>query len=77
MGSVMLGGTFFSISEGTVMYTLSRFSINTNANEAFKILIAGSGSLGDVGGPLAVMAGITVVALLVSRLLFKPVSAKR
>ncbi len=77
MGSVMLGGTFFDISEGTVMYTLSRFSINTYANEAFKTLIAGNGSLADIGVPLAVMAGVTVVALLVSRLLFKPVSAKR
>jgi ABC-2 type transport system permease protein len=77
MGSVMLGGTFFSITKGTVMYTLSRFSINTYANEAFKTLIASNGSLSQIWVQLAVLLGVTVVALLISRRLFSTVSGKR
>jgi len=77
MGSVMLGGTFFTIAKGTVMYALSRFSINTCANDAFKTLIARGGSLADIGVPLAVLGGVTLLALLISRRLFSTVSGKR
>ena len=77
MGTVMLGGTFFTLTKGTVIYTLSRFSINTYANEAFKALVARSGSWTDVGLPFIVLAGVTVFALLISRRLFSTVSGKR
>lgn len=76
MGSVMLGGTFFTITKGTVMYTLSRFSINTYANDAFKTLIARNGTFGDILLPVAVLAGVTLVSLLISRQLFSAVSGK-
>jgi ABC-2 type transport system permease protein len=71
MVMVMLGGTFFEISEGSVFYTISRFSINTYANSAFKTVIAEGGSLANLGLELGVMAGVAVVGLILSRILFK------
>jgi ABC-2 type transport system permease protein len=71
MVMVMLGGTFFEVTEGSVFYTLSRFSINTYANGAFKTVIAEGGSLANLGLELGVMAGVAVVGLILSRILFK------
>ncbi len=71
MSMVMLGGTFFEISEGSVLYTISRVSLNTYANGAFKTIIAQGGSLADVGLELGVLAGVAVVGLAISRMLFK------
>jgi len=71
MVMVMLGGTFFEISEGSVLYTISKASINTYANDAFKTIIAQGGSLADVGPELGVLAGVMVVGLVLSRILFK------
>lgn len=71
MAMVMLSGTFFEISEGSVMYTLSKASINTYANDAFKTIIAQGGSLADTGLELGVLAGVIVVGLVLSRVLFK------
>jgi len=68
---VMLGGTFFAISEGSVLYTISRFSINTYANSAFNTVIAQGGSLADVGLELGVLAGVILVGLVLSRILFR------
>ncbi len=77
MGTVMLGGTFFTLTKGTMIYTLSRFSINTYANQAFKALIARNVTMADVGIPLIILAGITIFALVISRRLFSTVSGKR
>ena len=71
MSMVMLGGTFFEISEGSVLYTISRVSLNTYANDAFETIIAQGGSLTDVGMELGVLAGVAVVGLTISRVLFK------
>ena len=71
MSSTMLGGTFFNISEGSFLYILSRASLNTYANEAFKAVIIRGGSLTDVWFDLIVMAGVTLAGLIVSRLFFK------
>jgi len=69
MVMVMLSGTFFQISEGSVMYTISKASINTYANDAFKTIIAQGGSLADLGLELRVLAGVVVVGLVLSRIL--------
>ena len=71
MAMVMLGGTFFKIPEGSVLYTISRFSINTYANDAFNTIIARGGSLADVGLELGVLAGVIVVGLVISRIFFR------
>jgi ABC-2 type transport system permease protein len=71
MVMVMLGGTFFEITEGSLFYTLSKFSINTYANDAFRTLITEGGSLADLGLEIGVMAGVAVVGLGLSRILFK------
>ncbi|MCJ7605945.1 MAG: ABC transporter permease [Dehalococcoidales bacterium] len=73
MGSVMLGGTFFEVTEGTVLHTIGRFSVNTYANEALRKVIAENGTLGDTGFQLMVLGGITVIGLVISRMLFKAV----
>jgi ABC-2 type transport system permease protein len=69
----MLGGTFFDVAEGSAFYTLSRFSINTYANDAFNVIIAEGGSLADVGAPLGILAGVMVAGLIISRLVFRVV----
>ena len=71
MTMVMLGGTFFEISEGSVLYTISKASLNTYANDAFKTIIVQGGSLADLGLELGVLAGVAAVGLGLSRTLFK------
>ena len=72
---VMLSGTFVAISPGTILGTLSRFSINTYANDAFRTLITQGGSLADVKTDIFVMMGVAVVGLLISRFLFRATQA--
>ena len=71
MTMVMAGGTFFEIAEGSVFEIISRASINTYANNAFRTLMTEGGSLADLGLELGVLAGVIVVGLGVSRVLFK------
>ncbi len=71
MVMTMLGGTFFSITPGSIWDTVSKASINTYANTAFKELIVRGGSLADVWLELVVMAGVAIVGLALSRVLFK------
>jgi ABC-2 type transport system permease protein len=68
---VMLSGTFVAISKGTVLYTFSRVSINTYANDAFRTIISRGGSLVDARTDILVMAGVAIVGLVVSRFLFR------
>ena len=68
----MLGGTFFTISKGTTLYTFSKLSINGYANTAFKTLL-NNGSISTLGIEISVMVGVTVVGLIISRLLFRAV----
>jgi ABC-2 type transport system permease protein len=70
---VMLGGTFFTISKGTALYTASRISLNTYANNALNTIIVQKGSLADAGMDLLVLVGVAVVGLVISRLLFRAV----
>ena len=71
MAMAMLGGTFFTISKGSALYTFSKLSINAYANDAFKKLIAEGGNIADVWQNLMIMVGVTVAGLMASRLLFK------
>jgi ABC-2 type transport system permease protein len=68
---VMLSGTFVPVTEGTVLGTLSHFSINTYANDAFRTLISKGGNLGDVTTDIIVLVSVAVVGLVLSRFLFK------
>jgi len=68
---VMLGGTFFQVSEGSILETIGKFSISTYANDALRTVVAEGGSLGDTVWKLVVLAGICVVGLGISRLIFK------
>ena len=71
MTMVMLGGTFFEVTEGSVLHTIGKASLNTYANDAFKTIIVQGGSLADLGLELGVLAGVAVVGLGLSRTLFK------
>ena len=71
MATVMLGGTFFEIAEGSPLYAISKVSINTYANDAFNTIIAQGGSLADVRLELGVLAGVIVVGLVISRIFFR------
>ncbi len=77
MGTAMLGGTFFTLTKGTVIYTLSRFSINSYANQAFKALVSRNGSFDSVGLPFIILTGVTICALIISRRLFSTASKQR
>ena len=70
MTMTMLGGTFFTISKGTTLYTFSKLSVNGYANHAFKTIID-NGSFSTLGIDISVMVGITLVGLILSRLIFK------
>lgn len=69
----MFGGTFFEIAKDGGLYTISRLSVNSYANEAFDVVISGGGSLADVGFELGILVGVMVVGLVISRLIFKVV----
>jgi ABC-2 type transport system permease protein len=73
MLTVMLGGTFFEIVPGSLLDTFSIISINTYANQALRTIMLDGGSLGDTLPQLAVMAGVAVAGLIISRLLFRAV----
>jgi ABC-2 type transport system permease protein len=77
MFMVMIGGTFFEISGGTVLETLSKISLNTYANEAYREVISRSGSLGDVWQSLIVLLGVAVVGLIISRIIFRAVPGSK
>lgn len=70
MAMTMLGGTFFDVAPGSILDIIGRFSINTYANEAMRSVINSGGSLSGTALPFAVMAGVIVVGLVVSRLIF-------
>jgi len=69
MTMVMLGGTFFEIPEN--LEIIGRISMITYANTALKTVIAQGGHLTDLGLELGVLAGIIVVGLGLSRVIFK------
>lgn len=77
MFMVMVGGTFFATSEGSVLATIGKFSLNTYANKAYGVIVAQGGSLGDAWSQLAVMAGVAVVGLIISRLIFRAVPGSK
>lgn len=71
LSMTMLGGTFFTIQKDTFLYYLSKISVNTYANDALKIIISDRGTITDVWLEIVIIAGVCVVGLMVSRLLFK------
>ncbi len=73
MFMVMVGGTFFESAEGSVLAGIGKISINTYANQAYTAIISQGGSLGQTWSQLAILAGVAVVGLLISRLIFRAV----
>ncbi|MBI4285963.1 MAG: ABC transporter permease [Chloroflexi bacterium] len=77
MFMTMLGGTFFTVSRGSVLYILGKLSLNTYANDAFKGLIVRGDSLADMGLELGVLIGVVAIGLVLSRVLFRAVPGGR
>jgi ABC-2 type transport system permease protein len=77
MFMVMVGGTFFQVSEGSVLATIGKFSLNTYANKAYSVIVSQGGSLGETWSQLAVLAVVAVVGLIISRLIFKAVPGSK
>ena len=73
MSMTMLGGTFFTITAGSTLYLLSRFSLNTYANDAFRAIISRGQNLAGVSQELITISGATIAALILSRFLFRAV----
>jgi ABC-type multidrug transport system permease subunit len=71
MITVVLGGTFMKLPESTATSILVKLSINTYANDALDLIITKGGSLSDTGLELAVLAGVAVAGLIISRLIFR------
>lgn len=68
---VVFSGTFFQITEGTLMHTISRATINAYAIDAMQNIIGRGEHLGQQWLEMAVMAGVAVVGLVVARMLFR------
>jgi linearmycin/streptolysin S transport system permease protein len=77
MFMAMMGGTFFELTQGSVLAKIGAFSLNTYANRALKTIITEGGSLADAWQALAIMAGVAVVGLIISRLIFKAVPGSK
>jgi ABC-2 type transport system permease protein len=77
MAMTMLGGTFFTITKGSALYTLSKISVNGYANDAFKKIITEGKGLGSTALELGVMAGVIVVGLVLNRIFFSAVPKGR
>jgi ABC-2 type transport system permease protein len=71
MSTVMVGGTFFEIPPDSPLFFLSRVSLNTYANDAFKTLIVRGGILSDVVSEITIMLAVIAVGFIVSRVFFK------
>jgi len=71
MAMAMLGGTFFEIGETGIIHTVSKISICSYANNALRTVISEGGSLANVGLELGILAGVCMVALLISRIFFR------
>ena len=67
---VVFSGTFFEITEGSLMHTISRATINAYAIDAMQSIIGSGEHLGQQWLEMAVMASVAVVGLTVARLLF-------
>ena len=68
---VVFSGTFFEITEGSLMHSISRATINAYAIDAMQNIIGRGEHLGQQWLEMAVMAGVAVVGLSAARLLFR------
>ena len=68
---VVFGGTFFPITEGTLLDAISKATINSYAIDAMQNIIAKGERLGQQWLEMAVMVGVAVVGLVIARLLFR------
>ena len=67
---VVFSGTFFEITEGSLMQTISRATINAYAIDAMQNIIGRGEHLEQQWLEILVMAGVAVVGLALGRLLF-------
>ncbi len=71
MAMTVFGGTFFPVGDSGPLNVLSRLTLNKYAIDAFEGILAETATLADHGPEIAVLGGITVVGLLISRIAFR------
>ena len=68
---VVFSGTFFEITEGSLMHSISRATINAYAIDAMQNIIGRGEGLAQQWLEMAVMAGVAAAGLAIARLLFR------
>ena len=68
---VVFSGTFFEITEGSLLHSISRATINAYAIDAMQNIIGKGQHLGQQWLEMAVLGGVAVVGLTLARLLFR------
>ncbi len=71
-----IGGSFFEPASGGVLDIIGRISPIRYGNDALRTILADTGSLGDVWLEVAVLGGLAVVLLVVSRWLFSALQGR-
>ena len=75
MFMTIFGGTFSQV-EGGALDILSRMTLNRYAIDAIESIISGRETLVDQGFEVAVMVGVTIVALIAARIAFRASEGK-
>ena len=71
-----IGGSFFEPAKGGILDAISRASPIRYGNDALRIVLSDTGGLGDVWLEIAVLGGLTIVLLVVSRQLFSALQGR-
>ena len=71
-----IGGSFFEPAKGGILDAIGRASPLRHGNDALRIVLSDSGNLGDVWLEIAVLGGLAIVLLVVSRQLFSALQGR-
>ena len=71
-----MGGSFFEPAKGGILDAIGRVSPLRYGNDALRIILSDTGHLGDVWLEIAVLGGLAIVLLAVSRWLFSALQGR-
>ena len=71
-----MGGSFFEPAKGGILDAIGRASPLRYGNDALRIILSGTGQLGDVWLEIAVLGGLAIVLLVLSRRLFSALQGR-
>lgn len=76
MGMAVFGGTFVELDPDSPLGSVGRGTLTYWANDSFHALIREGAGPAGILGSIAVMAGVAVAGLALSRLLFRPLAGR-